>query len=82
MSFRSLCVGGGKLTRRLVQQIPVGGVVCLIWETLCRRGMSQGRAGLPFISSASTLAPLPLVHLRVSKCKAEWHERPAGPESS
>ena len=54
--------------------------VCLIRKTILIRGMSQDDSGLPRIRPAPTLASIPLVHLRVSERKIEWHERSTGPE--
>src|SRR5712691_3762678 len=58
------------------------GNVCLIRRTILIRGMSQDHSGLPCIRSASTLASIPLVHLRLSERKIEWRERSAGYEST
>jgi hypothetical protein len=63
------------------QQFLVDGPIRLIWWALRYRSWSQDPARQPVVPSASTLAPLPLVHFCVSKCKAERHKHQAGPES-
>jgi hypothetical protein len=59
----------------------VDGDVRLIRWPLRLRGLSEDLYGLPFIPSTPTLASLPLVHLSVSNCKVERHERPIGTKS-